>query len=282
MRIHSIECGSMRPFGGGFWDGETPGLGPAHLACRCLLAETEAGLVLVDTGFGLEDVNRPVPRLSRAFLLADRIHLEADETAVSRLRSLGFDPADVRHIVMTHLDFDHAGGLTDLPRAEVHVHAAELALARRREGAVARNRYRPAQLAHPMREYSAPGAPWFGLPTIRGLHGLPPSIFLVPLPGHTGGHCGVALETGDGWVLHAGDAVFMHSELEEPLRMPPLASAYANFMQVSREARLQSRRMLRTLAREHGDEVTILCTHDPSLPPGAERRVVSGEGLRKR
>jgi glyoxylase-like metal-dependent hydrolase (beta-lactamase superfamily II) len=274
MRIHVIECGSMRPFGGRLWDGETPGLGPAHLACRCLLVETDAGLVLVDTGFGLDDVSRPVPRLSRAFYHADRVHLEADETAVSRLRQRGFDPRDVRHIVMTHLDFDHAGGLTDFPEARVHVHARELAASRRRVTPISRGRYRPAQLAHPMEDHESMGEPWFGLPTVRGLGGLPPSIFLVPLPGHTEGHCGVALETGDGWVLHAGDTVFMHSELEEPLRMPPLASAYANVMQVDREARLQSREMLRSLAREHGDEVTILCTHDPVLPSGAERRVL--------
>jgi glyoxylase-like metal-dependent hydrolase (beta-lactamase superfamily II) len=275
MRVHAIECGSLRPFGGRLWDGETPGFGPAHLSCRCLLVETEAGPVLIDTGFGLEDVNRPVPRLSRAFYMADRVHLEADETAVSRLRWMGIDPRDVRHIVMTHLDFDHAGGLTDFPDATVHVHARELAASRRRSTPIARGRYRPAQLDHPMREYSNPGPMWFGLPTLRGLEELPPSIFFVPLPGHTEGHCGVAIDTGDGWVLHAGDAVFMHAELRQPIRMPPLSAAYQNVMQVNREARLQSRRMLQTLAREHGDEVTILCTHDPSLPAGAERRVLS-------
>ncbi|MBP0445967.1 MBL fold metallo-hydrolase [Roseomonas sp. SSH11] len=270
----------MRPLGGRLWDGWTGGLGPAHLACRCLLAETEAGLVLVDTGFGLEDVTAPVPRLSRAFYHADRVHLEADETAIARVRQLGLDPRDVRHIVMTHLDFDHAGGLTDFAWAQVHVHAAEMAAARRREGAIGRGRYRPLQLAHPMREYSQPGPMWFGLPTIRGLEGLPPSIFFIPLPGHTAGHCGVALGTGDGWVLHAGDAVFMHSELDTPLRMPPLSAAYANVMQVDRAARLQSRAMLQELARQHGEEVTILCTHDPALPAQAGRRVSvsAGEG----
>ncbi|MBP0492763.1 MBL fold metallo-hydrolase [Roseomonas indoligenes] len=275
MRIHVIECGSMRPYGGRLWDGSTPGIGPAHLACRCLLVETEEGLVLVDTGFGLDDVNRPVPRLSRAFLVADRIHLEADETAISRIRQLGFSPSDVRHVVMTHLDFDHAGGLTDFPGARVHVSAAEAAASRARTTPKARGRYRPAQLAHPMREYDQPGEPWFGLPTLRALDGLPEGIFLVPLPGHTAGHCGVALDTGDGWVLHAGDTVFVHAELDEPLRMPPLASAYANFMQVDRDARLESRERLRALARAHGEEVTILCTHDPALPPGAGRRVLA-------
>ena len=265
----------MRPYGGGFWDGVTAGLGPAHLACRCLLLESEAGLVLVDTGFGLDDAARPVPRLNRGFLIADRPHLEPDETAVSRLRRMGLDPREVRHIVMTHLDFDHAGGLTDFPAATVHVAAREADASRRRSTPRERARYRPAQLAHPMREYGVAGGPWFGLPTLRGLEGLPPSIFLVELPGHTEGHCGVAIGTGDGWVLHAGDTIFMHSELDTPPAMPPLASAYANFMQVDRDARLESRRRLAALARDHQDEVTILCTHDPVLPEGAGRRVLA-------
>lgn len=264
----------MRPYGGGFWDAATPGLGPAHLACRCLLLESEAGLVLVDTGFGLDDAARPVPRLSRGFYLADRPHLEADETAVSRLRRMGLDPREVRHIVMTHLDFDHAGGLTDFPEATVHVSAREIEAARRRDTPRERGRYRPMQLAHPMRGYDRTGEPWFGLPALRGLEGLPPSIFLVELPGHTAGHCGVAIDTGDGWVLHAGDTIFMHSELEQPPAMPFLASAYANFMQVDRAARLESRRRLMALARDYPDEVTILCTHDPRLPEGAGRRVI--------
>jgi len=263
----------MRPYGGSLWDGTTQGLGPAHLACRCLLLETEVGPVLIDTGFGLDDAARPVPRLSRGFYFADRPRLEPDETAVSRLRRRGLDPREVRHVVMTHLDFDHAGGLTDFPQATIHVSAREAAAARRRDTPRERGRYRPLQLAHPMRGYDPAGEPWFGLPTLRGLEGLPPSIFLVELPGHTAGHCGVAVHTGDGWVLHAGDTIFMHSELDEPTRMPPLASAYANFMQVDRGARLESRRRLADLARDHGDEVTIICTHDPVLPEGARRRV---------
>jgi glyoxylase-like metal-dependent hydrolase (beta-lactamase superfamily II) len=39
-----------------------------------------------------------------------------EETAVRQIERLG-SPADVRHILPTHLDFDHAGGLEDLPGA---------------------------------------------------------------------------------------------------------------------------------------------------------------------
>ena len=38
-----------------------------HLIGHCLLVETDLGLVLVDTGFGLQDVRDPKSRLSRFF-----------------------------------------------------------------------------------------------------------------------------------------------------------------------------------------------------------------------
>ena len=44
-------------------------LGADRLGCHCLLLESDAGLVLVDTGFGTVDMERPVPRLSRLFVI---------------------------------------------------------------------------------------------------------------------------------------------------------------------------------------------------------------------
>ena len=46
-------------------------------------------------------------------------------TAVRQIAQLGFEPRDVRHIALTHLDFDHAGGLDDFPTATVHLLASE-------------------------------------------------------------------------------------------------------------------------------------------------------------
>lgn len=40
-------------------DGMTPGIGPARLVCHTLLIESEQGLILVDTGLGLNDVHHP-------------------------------------------------------------------------------------------------------------------------------------------------------------------------------------------------------------------------------
>lgn len=279
MRIDVINCGAMRPYGGRLWDGITPGLGASCLALRCLLAETVDGLVLVDTGVGLQDVAHPAPRLSPVFRFADRVQLDPTDTAVARVRALGHDPADVRHIVMTHLDFDHAGGLSDFPSAAIHVHAVEAQAARERSGLIASQRYRPAQLPPTMREHDARDGTmtWMGLDAIGRQHGLPPGILFVPLPGHTRGHCGVALDTGAGWVLHAGDAVFMHSELEHADDCPPLSSTYQGVMEVDRTARRASADQLRGLARRRGAEVAILCTHDPITPRGDSRYQVGLE-----
>jgi len=57
----------MCPLGGALFDGFSRGL-LSHLVCHCLLIETNQGLVLVDTGFGLRDVQSPYSRLSPFFV----------------------------------------------------------------------------------------------------------------------------------------------------------------------------------------------------------------------
>jgi glyoxylase-like metal-dependent hydrolase (beta-lactamase superfamily II) len=73
-----------------------------------------------------------------------RPRLDPAETAVRRIAALGYRPADVRHVVLTHLDPDHAGGIADFPGATVHVTAA----AYRAATAAERYRYRRRQWAH--------------------------------------------------------------------------------------------------------------------------------------
>ena len=44
---------------------------------------------------------------------------------------------------------------------------------------------------------------------------------MVPLPGHTPGHAGVAIDTPEGWLLHAGDAYFYRHEMDRRPRCTP-------------------------------------------------------------
>jgi glyoxylase-like metal-dependent hydrolase (beta-lactamase superfamily II) len=146
MKMHHLNCGTCCPVGGRLFDGYSHGIS-AHLVCHCLLLETNDGLVLIDTGYGTQDVTRPRERLSDFFLALNRPQLRAEETAAAQIRRLGFAPADVRHIVVTHLDFDHAGGIEDFPNARIHVTAREKEVADQRRGGafVSRKRYRPQQ-----------------------------------------------------------------------------------------------------------------------------------------
>lgn len=264
MRIHHLNCGCMCPIGGSLMDGFSRGL-TARLVCHCLLIETNQGLVLVDTGFGQQDVQAPYSRLSPFFIHFNRIQFERKYTAIAQIEQLGFSAGDVRHIVLTHLDFDHAGGLEDFPEATVHVMQSEAEAAKERHGFVASRRYRPGQWDDVKRwkYYSNKGEPWFEFEAVRDLEGLPPEILLIPLVGHTRGHAGVAINTSEGWLLNAGDAYFYRHEMSVPqYHCTPGLRAYQWMMEVDRKARLHNQERLRGLARDHAQDVRMFCSHD--------------------
>ena len=270
MRIHHLNCGTDCPLGGALFDGRSAGL-TGRLVCHCLLIETAAhGLVLVDTGYGLRDVHHlhrsPRPRITRTMRAMLNIKLSESETAIRQIEQLGFTASDVRHILLTHLDFDHAGGLEDFPGATVHLLDAEYTAATGpRRGFVPRNRYRPSQFdeVRNWRRYGAQGEPWFGFDAVRQLDSLPPELLLVPLPGHTWGHAGVALDRGDRWLLHAGDAYFYRGEMRTAKRRcTPGLRGYQTMMEVSRTQRLGNQDRLRILSLEEAARVNIVCAHD--------------------
>ena len=59
MRIHHLNRGSHCPVGGALFDGRSRSLF-ANIVTHCLLIETDSsGLVLVDTGYGLQNVRQP-------------------------------------------------------------------------------------------------------------------------------------------------------------------------------------------------------------------------------
>jgi glyoxylase-like metal-dependent hydrolase (beta-lactamase superfamily II) len=187
IRVHHLNCGTMCPYSRRLMAGQGGWLETAELCCHCLLIETAQGLVLVDSGLGTDDIARPA-RLGRAFVAGIRPRLLEHETAIAQVRALGFAAADVRHIVVTHLDLDHAGGLADFPQAQVHVFDAEL------EAALApdlreRMRYQSAQWAHGPQwvRHRVEGEHWHGFEAIRAIPGLDPDLLLVPLTGHTRG-----------------------------------------------------------------------------------------------
>lgn len=201
MRVDHLNAGVMNP-------PTLRGL-PAHV----LLCHSDDGLVLVDTGFGVADLSDPVGRLGPVRRLL-RPELDLGHTVLRQLQERGHAAADVRHIVLTHLDLDHAGGLSDFPHATVHTTADEHAAAITAPDALDRRRYRPAQFAHgpDFALHGGRGDEWrYGLTGHEVVRG----ITLVPMPGHSRGHAAVAVDAGDHTVVHAGDAVFDASQVGE-------------------------------------------------------------------
>ncbi|MGB0956588.1 MAG: MBL fold metallo-hydrolase [Panacagrimonas sp.] len=264
VRIHHLNCGTMCPFSRRLMSGDGGWLESASMCCHCLLIETGQGLVLVDTGLGSGDIADPA-RLGGVFNRVVRPRLSYEETAVAQVRALGFDPGDVRHIVVTHLDVDHAGGMSDFPQARVHVFEPE------HEAAMAptwreRMRYIPAHWDHDPDwvRHRVEGDNWFGFEAVRLIPGAAPDIALIPLPGHTRGHCGVAVASGERWLIHCGDAYFHHAEMQTPPSCPAGLRIFQNLVQVDGRKRLANQQRLRQLQAEHSDTVDLFCAHDPS------------------
>lgn len=256
MRVHHLNCATMCP----------PFVG--KMVCHVIAVETPAhGIVLVDTGLGSADVAKPRQRLGRGFVAVTRPTLDSSETALAQLERRGFAAKDVRHIVVTHLDVDHAGGLGDFPDAVVHVSAAEHEAAMMRPTARERWRYwghgPKWQIHHAV---AGQGEAWHGFMAVRPYEGLPPEILAVPLYGHTRGHHGIAIRRGGdaGWMLHAGDAYFHHGEMERRPHCPPLLRAFQRLAAIDNTARIANQQRLRALAGDPAAAVSIFCAHDPT------------------
>jgi glyoxylase-like metal-dependent hydrolase (beta-lactamase superfamily II) len=176
-----------------------------------LLIETNDGLVLVDTGLGLDDYVHHSGIL-KMFLLIGHVPLDPQASAINQVQRLGYKPEDVRHIILTHMHFDHCGGLPDFPWAKVHLYRKEYDAFCGKRRQFADLAYVPRHIAHgpDWVFYEDTGEKWFNFNAIR----LPfePEMWLLPLPGHTRGQCGLAIKTPSGWLFQTSDAAALFNE----------------------------------------------------------------------
>jgi glyoxylase-like metal-dependent hydrolase (beta-lactamase superfamily II) len=260
-RVRHLDCATLCPLSARLVNGSGGWLERGRMVCHCLLVETNDGLLLVDTGLGTEDLADPTGRLGPWFPLVVGLKGDPAGTALAQVRALGFDAKDVRHIVPTHLDLDHAGGLPDFPHARVHVYVDEHAAAMGRRTAQEKSRYRPAHFRHGPQWviHRLEGESWMGLESVRAIAD---DVILVPLLGHTRGHCGVAVRTGDGWLLHAGDAYFHHREMHSPPKCTPGLAMFQRMAAVDDRQRRNSQERIRAVKRAH-PEVHIHSAHCP-------------------
>jgi glyoxylase-like metal-dependent hydrolase (beta-lactamase superfamily II) len=143
-------------------------------ALNCLLVETPAGRVLVETGIGarLDDKARAMRRYEGPWI-------------VPALRAAGFDATTVDVVAMSHLHFDHAGGLLASDGARAFPRARIVAQRAEWEIALGSNPRLVASYVQPelelVRDWGAEG--W-----ADGERELLPGVSVVPTGGHSAGH----------------------------------------------------------------------------------------------
>lgn len=233
----------------GFLEGED---GDVTYPVPTYVIEHRAGLVVVDTGLHPE-LAVTTERLRKLVKLF-QVHLPADGsgTVGPVLTAAGFDPVEVRHVVLTHLHFDHGGGLLQLPNARVIVQTREWAELND-ERLVDIGAYNPddVDLGHDRLE-------------VDGDHDLfgDGSVTCLLTDGHTAGHQSVRVRTESGTFVICGDCCYMRRSLTDE-HLPPVAK--------DRDRQLAS---IRRLAGEQRAGATMLFGHDPD-----QWAVLQREGL---
>lgn len=110
MKIHPLNTGNFKLDGGAMfgvvpksiWQRTNPAdsNNMCDWAMRSILIEMDNRLILVDTGIG--------DKQSEKFF--SYYYLNGNDSLLGNLKALGFSPADVTDVILTHLHFDHCGG----------------------------------------------------------------------------------------------------------------------------------------------------------------------------
>jgi glyoxylase-like metal-dependent hydrolase (beta-lactamase superfamily II) len=222
---------------------------------HCLLIKENDKLVLIDTGIGLLDTLDPIGRIGQELVNLVGYRFDEGQTAVRQIENLGLDPKNVTDCVISHLDNDHIGGLADFPEAIVHVGSEEF------ENFNSGNpRYLKTPLEHNPRiiTYKKLGLNWFGFEARKVDINTKTDIFLVPLLGHTLGHCGVAIKVNNEWLFYVADAYYLRLELNDSDHpVNELAKMRAD----NNELRITTVDKIRKLI-EHHPEIKVFGYHD--------------------
>ena len=163
---------------------------------NCLVVDSHEQRILIETGYG--------PRLPEK--LRQQLHSEPGDPLATSLAAVGVEPATITLVLLTHLHFDHAGGLWTtsdhgdrqlaFPRARI--------LVQRREWQDAVSDTPELRGMYPVEELMALEATG-QLELLDGKGMIAPGIQVLPTPGHTAGHQSILLDGGEQRAVFLGD-----------------------------------------------------------------------------
>jgi N-acyl homoserine lactone hydrolase len=238
MRVHAFTCGWLTGEMSGFVAGTT---GRIRVPVPVFLIEHPKGTVVFDTGMHPAAGTDPAGRLGHLSKLFD-VELDSSGHVTSKLASAGVDPTRACRVVLSHLHFDHAGGLELLPNARLVVQKTEW-----EAGADAEL---SARCGFDAKDYRL----GHDVELVDGEHDVfgDGRVVCLPTHGHTPGHQSLRLRLDNGRdVVLCADACYLKRNLDE-LALPSVV--------FSRRRMTESLQRLSAL-RESGS--TMVYGHDP-------------------
>ena len=169
--------------------------------------EHHEGVIVVDTGETARVHERGYhPRWHPFYRRAARFSVHPDEELGPQLHALGIRARDIRHVVLTHLHTDHAGGLAHVTGNRTWVSRGEL---ERASGAYGRLQ---GYLPHRWPKWWEPEFIRFERRPLGPFEEVMPltkrgDVLIVPTPGHTPHHVSVVV-CGEPSYLLAGDTSY--------------------------------------------------------------------------
>ena len=257
LRVEALPDGAFSLDGGtifgvvprALWERQLApdGRNRVRLTARCLLVRGAGRVALVDTGMGDDWSDKQ----------RDLYAIDRSATLLSRLAERGIAPGDVTDVVLTHLHFDHAGGLSrqgalTFPRAAHHVQRRNWEWAQS-PSERDRGSFRPENFA--LLEESAQ------LHLVEGERELWPGLRVIPTDGHTAAHQCVLLEGGGRSLLYPGDLIPTAAHLR---------AAWALSYDLQPLVLLREKQLL--LDRAAADGSIVVFDHDPRLGACTVRR----------
>ncbi len=261
IRCHIISDGHQWSDGGGFfglvprilWE---PVIRPDErnripVVLRSLLIESDAGLILVDTGQGDKLGDREWRRLGMA---------PRRERLVGEMAALGFKPDDVDTVLFTHLHADHAGGATrwstlDDPTSPlVPTFSNARYLAQRIDLADAsfpNERTRGTYFPQNWQPLEAAGL----LDVVDGDQQLASGVRTEVVPGHTGSIQAVWIEDGGDSLLFLGDTCSWAAHMDRLAWVPAFDIYPMQSIEGKRRLRAQAFAKKSLLVFQHDSQV---------------------------
>ncbi len=208
----------------------------------CFLIEHREGLVLFDTGLSPAAAGDPIAYYPELAGLVG-VRFPRERAVDAGIRSLGFCPEAVRHVVLSHAHLDHTGGLRLFRQARVHIFLGEIGYASNAPDDQG-HLYRTADLEGVEQKH------WREYDDDADLFGDGSLVFLKT-PGHTVGEGSLLVRLPTRNLILTGDTVHLREALEREAPMP---------LDLDTQEAVRSIQRLKRLSLEHDAEIWI--NHD--------------------